>query len=241
MSSPSTRPLVDLGVVRRAVEVEDGQVRIANRRGHRLEPGPEIVLRHVARAMPRGHVRVAAARELDPLGQLQDSPFEELDPGRRLDHRVDLRRVVVTGVDVAGDGRVPVQALVGKAHPLLYAPDDLLGEQSAEPGAVAAERLGLVGIATVGVVARVGHTPLERADLLFRSEHVLLAEKGDLHLGRSDLDEGHDRLPRDVAPEHQRVGGVELPGVEELLEAPGRPVDVAGVEDLHGQSGGISL
>ena len=242
MSSPSTGPWsiwVSYGGQWKLKMARSGS---RTCRGHRLEPGPELVLRHVARAMPRGHVRVAAARELDPVGQLQDSPLEELDPGRRLDHRVDLRRVVVARVDVAGHGRVPVQALVGQAHPLLDAPDDLLGEQSAEAGAVAAERLGLVGIAAVGVVARVGHTRLERARSPPPfSSTCCLPRKATCTSDGRDLDEGHDRLARDVAAEHERVGGVELSGVEELLEAPGRPVDVAGVEDLHGQSGGISL
>jgi hypothetical protein len=156
---------------------------------------------------------------------------------QRTEHFV---RVVVPPAEVSPDVRSP-QPLLCQLDP---GSQPLLGqrvEQSLDTTLVSFVLPVLVGIALEPVVPQRLQALLELSELLGTLKMVLLALEARPPAPSGIPDDGDEKLPHEVPPEHQRVDLVELRGVQELAVRDLRAVDVRGIEDSGGFSRLLSL
>ena len=198
-------------------------------------------------------------RAFDPLGQLRLLGLAERVPRRRVrpphrDHRepvefdgvvlvdglddlrpsedvVDLEHVVVRRAGDRPDPR-PRESLLGHGDPPLGPLDHDLLEALVDEILVLLQRdVLLVGHAD-RVVPAVHDALFELDDLGLGLERLSVVLQRRLPAAVGALDDGDHGLAGDVAAENDHVGLVELTGVQELLPADLRAVEIRDVEDL---------
>ena len=139
--------------------------------------------------------------------------------GGRVQRLVDLKEVVVAGRDVALDART-LQPLLSEVHPPFDALLHQLLEQLVDQLGLRRKLLDLLRLAQVRIEPRILDALDGLVHLFLRFEVVGRPPELALVAPIGLLDDGDDHLPRDVPAEHQDAGVVELPGVDELPEAP---------------------
>jgi hypothetical protein len=145
---------------------------------------------------------------------------------------VDLEHVVVGGT---GDHADPAAAelVLGHVDPPGGALDHDLLEALVDQTLVLLERGVLLVAHADRVVPAVLDAPFELPDLLLALEHLAVILQGGLPRAVGAPDDRDHGLAGDVAAQDDHVGLVEGAGVQELLPADLRPVQVGHEEDLH--------
>ena len=185
--------------------------------GERREPVVQLVLRLLARRLPRRDVRPAGGEQLESAGDVEHLPVRV--DGRvavAVEHRIDAEVVVVSRHQIQRHlgVREPLRRqLEPRRHPLVHQPV----QQRVAAGLVAGQPLRLVRRRDEGVVADVGDVALELRQLLVAARRPLHAEQLGL-VAAVALEDRHDRLPGQVAGDERDVGlvDVQLDRVDEL-------------------------
>ena len=201
----------------RDVDHEDGAPRIDDLVCERIEAPVQLVLRHLARCLPRRLVRPAVRQQLEAARNVQHLAVRV--DGTELvavQDRVDREVVVVPRDQVERDARVG-QALGREPHPRLDALVHQAVEQLVACGRVTAHALRVLLRPDERVEADIGDVALELREVGIAAGGALDAEQLGL-VAPVALHDRHDRLPRQVARDQRDVGlvHVELDGVQVL-------------------------
>src|SRR5438445_4338667 len=134
---------VEPGAVGRAVEVDDHAPARGNLVEHLRQSAPQLLLAELALRVPGGGGDVPAAGQQD-RPELAELSLRALDARRRLEHRVDRERVVVSRGD--DEPHIWSQPLLRKPAPALDLFDDRLAEGFVQVVSVGAHALDRDGV-----------------------------------------------------------------------------------------------
>src|SRR5205814_9170882 len=153
--------------------------------------------------------------------------FAELDELGPPDDLVHLHLVVIAGRHEAADARA-AELLGRHAHPALDALEHHLLKTRRAFACIPVELVQTVDAHAQRVVALTPDVGLDLGDLVGADSLVLAAERDRVVTVLRD--DRHDRLAGHVSAADEDIGVVELRGVEELLPADFRAVQVGGQE-----------